>query len=147
MQKKTFSNTLKNIRLEKKMTLREFSEFVGVSHTYISKVESCCNNSNRKEIIPTIETLIKISNAINIPLNKFLYMCGYLDENYEFDKNDFDKSTNEKNIDIKSYVKDFVSNLKNAKSVTYNSKTLTKDNIRTIYQALNIGLEMVKKNI
>lgn len=145
MIKKKFGTVLKNIRLGKKMSLREFSKHIGISHAYVNKLENGYNEKTKKEIMPTIETLIKISDALDIPLNKFLYMCGYLEENYEFDTKEFDKSLSQNVIDIKQYVKEIISNLKNAKFVTYNGKSLNKKDIDTISQALKIGMQMSKK--
>jgi Predicted transcriptional regulators len=147
MGKKNFGSVLRNLRLEKKMSLREFSEFIGISHAYINKIEKSINPKTNKGITPTIETLIKIADALKIPLNKFLYMCGYIDEDYEFYKERFEKSLDLNVIDIKRYTKEIINNLKNAKLVTCNRKKLRKGDIKTISQVLKIAVEMTKKDL
>lgn len=145
MDTKKFGDALKAIRLEKKMSLRQFGNLIGISHTYVNKLEKGIKtNTSDKEIMPTIETLIKISDALKLPLHKFLYMCGYLDEDYE---DNLQKSINSSVIDLKQYAKEIIANLENAKYVTVDGKSLQPKDIETISRALKIALEMTNKNI
>jgi transcriptional regulator with XRE-family HTH domain len=56
---------LKKLRKEKKLTLKELSKSSGVSYSQISKIESNVHK-------PTVETLIKLSNALSIDLDELL---------------------------------------------------------------------------
>lgn len=142
MRKKSLGKALRKIRLKRNMNLREFSKFIGVSHAYIYKIE---NVNNFHAPIPTIDTLKKISKALEIPFHKFLYMCGYFDDDYESDTK-IDDSIENEIIDIKIYVKEFIFDLKNAKAIICNNKIVSKNDINMFVQTLKVALELVKKN-
>lgn len=57
---------IKEIREHKKMSKSELARLIGVSPAYITMLE----NGTKKN--PSIDTLKKISNALNIPLSEFL---------------------------------------------------------------------------
>ncbi|WHH58444.1 helix-turn-helix domain-containing protein [Petroclostridium sp. X23] len=56
---------IKKIRKEKNLTLKDISNLVGISISYLSDVEN-----NRKN--PSVESLTKISTALNIPTSVLL---------------------------------------------------------------------------
>ena len=70
---------LKQIRFERGLSLRELSVQIGISHAYLNKLERGEDLRTGKPITPTIETLVKISEGLNIPVKKFLNMCGYFE--------------------------------------------------------------------
>jgi len=57
--------------------LREFSEALGISHAYLNKLERGTDPRTGKPITPTVETLTKIAEGLNMSLKKFMTMCGY----------------------------------------------------------------------
>lgn len=69
---------LKSEREKRKMSLRDFSELLGISHTYLKKLETGCNPTTGKPVSPTIETLSEISKSLNIPLEYLLKVAGYV---------------------------------------------------------------------
>ena len=71
------SATLKQLRIEHGASLREFSEALGISHAYLSKLERGTDPRTGKPITPTIETIAKIAEGLNIPVKNFMTMCGY----------------------------------------------------------------------
>ena len=71
------SDILRQLRQESGMSLREFSETIGISHAYLNKLEKGEDSRTGKPITPTIETLVKISEGLGIPTKKFMNMCGY----------------------------------------------------------------------
>ena len=73
------SDLLKQIRIERGLSLREFSETLGISHAYLNKLERGEDSRTGKPITPTIETLVKISEGLRIPTRKFMSMCGYFE--------------------------------------------------------------------
>jgi transcriptional regulator with XRE-family HTH domain len=62
-------------REEKDLSLRDLSEISGISHSYIAKIER-----NDKNIHPTVETLTRLAEGLNISLNLLLEQAGYLDQ-------------------------------------------------------------------
>ena len=71
------SDILKQLRIDRGVSLREFSELLGISHAYLNKLERGEDSRTGKPITPTIETLVKIAEGLNIPTKKFMDMCGY----------------------------------------------------------------------
>lgn len=130
---------LKSKRLEKDMSLRQFSEFLGISHAYLSKLEKGTDPRTGKEIAPTMDTLMKISDALNINISTFLEMCGY---------------TNKKTISLNSFKQSFevfdlveavIDILLNAENLTYNGNPITRKDTEIITDALKIGVELALK--
>lgn len=68
--KKTFGQTLRDIRREKNISQRELATKAGVDFTYISKVE------NDRLAPPSADTIIKFSEILNIPKEIFLAASG-----------------------------------------------------------------------
>ena len=64
MKKVDLGNRLKDIRNQKKLTLRDLAKLCDCSPNYLSQVERGLNS-------PTIETLIKITGALGIKLGDF----------------------------------------------------------------------------
>ena len=140
--KRTLRNTIKNIRLEKKMSLRQFSDCVGISHSYINKIENNPDIQNQA----TIETLLKISQALEIPFQDFLYMCGYFEHKSNTNTVSKTDSTHKRKLDTKLHFEKLIFALKNADMVTYGENILEQKEIDTIIPALKLGLEMAKQN-
>ncbi len=59
-------NTLKRLRMERKLTQKELAAKVsgGLDYTYIGKIE-------REEQLPSLKILIKLSEALAVPLSSF----------------------------------------------------------------------------
>ncbi len=57
-------NAIRKIRRNKKMTMQDLSDKVGVSKSLISQVE-------RGEVLPSLTTLEKIANVLQIPITDF----------------------------------------------------------------------------
>ena len=59
-------NTLKQLRIERKLTQKELAAKVsgGVDYTYIGKIE-------REEQLPSLKILLKLAEALAIPLSSF----------------------------------------------------------------------------
>lgn len=70
---------INRLRVEKKLSMRELGEKVGVSHAHISKLESGLNS-------PSVDLLEKLAVFFNI------------DVSYFFSKEDEDFTSNESNI-------------------------------------------------
>lgn len=74
----TMSNlgeTLKSLRNQKKYTLKEIEEKLGISNAYLSQLE------NGKVKKPSANTLYKLAKLYNIDLDVLLYAAGIIEEN------------------------------------------------------------------
>ena len=65
MKKADFRNSIRRIRVEKKMTLAEVSEMVGVSIAYLSDIER--GNRHGSETIRQ-----KIADSLGVPVTEFI---------------------------------------------------------------------------
>lgn len=73
---------LKEKRTKEGLSLREFADYLNISHTYLSKLENGCDPRTGKPVSPTIETLKQLSNALGLSLEELLQISGYT-ETYE----------------------------------------------------------------
>lgn len=64
---------IRQVRKDKKLTLRKLAELTGFSHPYLSQIET---GSLKKD--PPPETLRKIAEALEIPASQLLRKAGYL---------------------------------------------------------------------
>ena len=72
---------LLNERKKRNMSLREFADLIGISHTYLKKFETGINPNTGKPVSPTIEMLSDISKSLHVSLEYLLEMSGYLKVN------------------------------------------------------------------
>lgn len=61
-RKQTIGSRIKNIRTKKKLTQEQLSEKVGINPKYLSSIERGLEN-------PTLNTLIKVSESLNVNLD------------------------------------------------------------------------------
>lgn len=66
---KDFGSVIQKARLEKDLSLRDFSELCGLDYSYISRIE--------KGYKPSRETVVKLSRALNLPDKELLNLAGY----------------------------------------------------------------------
>jgi len=67
MAHKSVGNNLKEIRTKLGMTQAELAELVGVARVSIIAIEN-------GRFIPTIETALRISQALNVPVGKIFWL-------------------------------------------------------------------------
>ena len=70
---------LKKIAYDRQLSLRDFAKVLGISHAYINKLMAGVDPRSNKQISPSINVLLKIADALEIPRVEFLQQCGYLD--------------------------------------------------------------------
>src|SRR5690625_2053696 len=75
--------------LRGKMSLREASEKIGISHTYLDTIEKGFDKRSGKQINPSPDTLRMISDAYKYPYIKLLRLAGYIDDIEETEEEDF----------------------------------------------------------
>ena len=71
---------LRKTALERQLSLRDFGTILGMSHAYVGKLMRGVDSRTSKPVSPTIDTLLKIADALEIPRIEFLRQCGYLDK-------------------------------------------------------------------
>lgn len=74
----TLGELLKEMRGD--MSLRDAAEKLGVSHTYLQRLESGVDPRSGKKIIPSITTLRTIAEGYKVPLESLLSVAGFLDD-------------------------------------------------------------------
>ncbi|MFL0196453.1 helix-turn-helix domain-containing protein [Clostridium sp. WILCCON 0269] len=77
---KTLGSIIKEYRTINNLSLRDFSEKCGVSHTYISQLEKSVDTRTGKPIEPTLDTVIKIAKALGKSTEGILIELGYIED-------------------------------------------------------------------
>ena len=67
------ANLVREKRLEKELSQREFSRILGMSNSYIAHLEG-------GKIQPSVHTLRNISATLEIPYNRLAILAKYIDE-------------------------------------------------------------------
>lgn len=135
------SQVLKSNRSKKDMSLREFSNYLGISHTYLDKLEKGIGSREGNNIAPTVETLSKIADGLGIPLVDFMWQCGYFGSS-SLKVSDNRLSENNE-IDLKQLFNEVKVNLLSANKVTYNNAVINDVDLLVIIETLELGLEIM----
>ena len=77
-------NLIKEYRLNNNLSLRDFAQRCGLSHTYISALEKNIDPRTGKPIAPTLDAVKYISKGMNISIEEMLKI---LDDEQEFKMN------------------------------------------------------------
>lgn len=140
-----FSNFIKNKRLSKKLSIREFAKVSGVSHPYISQIE------NGKINKPSTDTLRKLAEGLNVPYIEMLWEAGLFDlyerEKYKEALEDF--STKEDFVEMVNRLKKLENSIQADKieQVKYNEEVTEQIvNEKNLYD-LNRILKQISKPV
>ena len=71
---------LREVAVERNLTLRSLAYVVGLSHAYIAKLIHGVDKRSNKRVNPTINVLLQIADSLDVPRIDLLQRCGYLDE-------------------------------------------------------------------
>lgn len=63
---------LREIRMNKNLSLREAADRIGVSHTYLNSLEKGTDPRTGRPVNPTARTLLRISEAYGIPVEELM---------------------------------------------------------------------------
>lgn len=63
---------IKNYREANRLSMQEFADKTGLSKGYISMLEKGIHPQNGKPIVPSVETVSKIANAMGITIDELL---------------------------------------------------------------------------
>lgn len=77
---KKLSNLLKELRKQKKKSLRLASKDIGISHTYLDSLEKGYDPRTKKERNPTPDVLKKLSDYYNVPYINLMSLAGYVND-------------------------------------------------------------------
>lgn len=151
MENKNLGHLLKEMRLERGISLREFSSDLGISHAYLSKLEKGVDPRTGKTVIPTIETLTKIAEGLSIPAKEFLELCGYFDSNTNQPVGKLSTRVGEPStshpaeIDLRDYTERFLSALRSTGPVICDGEPVSSEALRLFSHSVEIGLELAVK--
>jgi len=81
------SKRLKEVREARNLGVREAADMIVISHTYLDTLEKGRDPRTGKPVNPTLDTLVKISEGYDIPLQELLQLD---DDTNEDDSLDFD---------------------------------------------------------
>lgn len=76
---------IKEYRLKNNLSLRDFAQKCGLSHTYISALEKNIDPRTGKPIAPTLDTVKYISKGMHLSIEEILKI---LDDEQEFKMNE-----------------------------------------------------------
>lgn len=68
---------LQNCRKKHNLSLRDFAEKLGISHSYLNRLENGYDIRSGKPVTPTVETLHQIAQSLNMDLGEILEISGY----------------------------------------------------------------------
>ena len=68
----TLGEYIKQYRAEHDLSQRQFANLCGISNGYVSMLEKGMNTSTGQPIIPTIQTMRQIANAMGLTIHKVL---------------------------------------------------------------------------
>lgn len=126
---------IKSLRLEKGMSLREFGNACGISHTHIDSIEKGADPRTGKTVKITNDVIEKIANAFN------------LDPTYLFELSlDRDPELSEKDEkDIAKTMEKLKEQLSNDQGLMFDGDILDEDTARLLLEAIEQQERMIKK--
>lgn len=124
----TLGTKLKELRLEKGLTLKELSENLNITNVTLSRYE----NSLRE---PGIYALKKISNYFDISID---YLLGRTNER---------TSVNYDGKDVQLILRETIKQLENSDWLTLDGEPLTKQALDIILISIEIGIAIAKKKM
>lgn len=81
----TYSEKLKEIRVLKKMSLREFGRLIEYDPSYLSKLERGYDSHTGKQPEPTLAFLKRVCDRAGYDFRTFLEETGYLSSSASYD--------------------------------------------------------------
>lgn len=134
----TLQEFLINKRHELKLSLRNASNLIGISHSYLSTLEKGIDPRNNAPVKPTPDTLQLISSAYNVSYDYLMELAGYIGK----EKNDTPELTKKDVKDIEKATEEFLRGLEGAAML--NGEILDEDDWELFKQAVKNGLTYAK---
>lgn len=119
-----FGLYLKNIRIQKKLSLRDVERGTGISNAYLAQIE---NSRSRKISAP--EIINKLAEFYEISVNSILTKAGYLLYNINLSYNEIKDAIDKTREEISLINKIIIEKL-----LQYNLKEIPYDSIKELYE-------------
>lgn len=91
MENIPFGEYIKNIRIEKGLSLREAATLLSISHSYLNKLEKGLDIRNNNPSKPNPEIIKVIASKYSLDYNYLMKLCGYLNDDEEVRERDISK--------------------------------------------------------
>ena len=131
---------LREMRIERGLSLRQFSSRLGISHAYLDKLEKGTDGRTGKVISPTVDILCKLAQNANIPTKKFFKMCGYFEDTHLV----LQETGSSKVCDITDDFEDIKAAIITSEIVVHNDKPLSEEKVAQVMNHLDAILHILK---
>lgn len=85
---------------KRKLSLRDFANELGISHSYLKILETGKNPKSGNQISPTIEILNILAKSLNVKIEHIIKLAGYQISDGESNFDSLDKSNNYLDLDF-----------------------------------------------
>lgn len=134
----TFGEELRNIRKQKKLSLKEVAKKGELSHSYISQIENGKRNAPKPEIIH------KLAFGLDIDSDELMYKAGYINRKTYSDKLSENLSENKK--ELAEYTKEYLSEQLDALKSKDTNNNISIYDLLMIKNAMKIAQELKQEN-
>lgn len=136
---KTLGQLIKDYRQSHdNMSLRDFAGKCGVSHSYIDKLEKGIDTRTGKPVVPTLDTIEKISKALNMPVEQVLMEIGFAFYSKEKELSHKDEK------DVEKLLNNTMAYLENQEGLMLSGEPMDENDLELLKQAIKNGLEYAK---
>lgn len=126
---------IKRLRKERKLTLRELSEKVDISISFLSDIENGRSN-------PSLERLKSIAEALDTTVS---YLLGEEDNSIKGQPDNTLKLTRRDEREIEKILEETRRKLENAEGLMFDGEPASPEAIQSILDSMRIGLEIAKQ--
>lgn len=123
MKAKNFGLYIKQLRLQRGLTIRQVELYSGVSNSYLSQLE------NGKRGIPSADIINKIASPLGVSPNKLMSKAGYIKEKPNCCTND--------ELDLAKRIDLLREELLYGKPLRFKGKPLSKETTRVLLKIIN----------
>lgn len=126
---------IKRLRKERKLTLRELSEKVDISISFLSDIENGRSN-------PSLERLKSIAEALDTTVS---YLLGEEDNSIKGQPDNTLKLTHRDEREIEKILEETRRKLENSEGLMFDGEPASPEAIQSILDSMRIGLEIAKQ--
>lgn len=138
MSNKSFGEILRELRKEKKISLRNLGIKSGISHAYLSQLE------NNKRGTPKPETLKKIAEGLKIPYSELMEAAGYITES-RLDEKGLPKLTGKDERDIAKQLENILNNMDDGTALAFDGEPMDEQTKELVRTAIESNLKLTKQ--
>ena len=144
---KTIGEKIKEFRKANRLSLRDFARRAGLSHAYIAKLEKEYDPISKKKIEPTMDTVTKLAEAMNMSVESLLAETGYIEEGQDEHrqiKTWRPAITPKDEKDIAKDLERIMNDLTQADGLMFYNEPMTDEDKQLIREAIEFGLKIAK---